>query len=1077
MADRYAAFISYAHRYAPWVRALQSNLELCLAAAGRPGEVFLDRTDLGSGRSWVTQLQAGIDRSEHLVLIATPEALASPRVGDEWGSFLSPRRGWLEQGRLHLVSLVDVPMPPFLSQIQRVDFRTAGEAKYRQALRELTAGLLGHSDRRNLPALPADLEIPSPPDPGLDPRLRARLVEWLAPVLASKAYRKAIAPELQRSSAELEGQPSWECAASALLVWATGDEEPLAAAIRIVDTLHETLGEDEPARVADLAPLRKELLRLRQDAPERGLLATWMDQVVKDHERLVPYFQQQAEVGLLDRVYVELEVRSEEGRTALDEGAVGSRAERPGRPLGLLEVLELPREGSISGRWMVLGDPGAGKTTLLRHLAANLARQADRPWVPLLESLPKLMREGGWLLDRVARRLERSGHPAQGLAAVLDRAGKDGRLLLLLDGLDEVPREEKEEVEKLLRDLAIRWPTTPIVVASRPIGFRPPGADYRELRLLPLDRERRREFLARWLGRAAGGPDEARAEAALAALEGPDLRDLAGNPLYLTLMALLFEQGTEPARNRPKLYDQVFDLLLAGKHRPEEQPMEAQEAARALLRHLAVGMTEDNLDAERVEKLEDRLYRPEADAARDRVERVSRWRGRMRQFLDDLSEQTGILGPHDGRDADWRFWHRTFREALAAEQLEAEFRAKDGKTAVLARAVKITTEEDLSAWAEPFALLAGRLEAPDALVKDLVKENRALGLRALATAQRLRPETLREILELSEKWAERAEVYERIPELVGEPHRALALLDQLRKGTTNGNDLFFLDRAVRDVGRRFPDHAKEAADVAARLYNHIAPPEKSMFRLVDTAADGRVDFWRKIPLGYFLMGSTFRREFPSEWPPHHVGIPSPFRIAATPVTVAQYKAFDSMYEPPFSHRTEEGRLRLPATQVTWYAAVSFCRWLRTTCEWAKGLRLPMEEEWEYACRAGSSSRYWCGDEEQELAEIGWYARNSRNRLHRVGEKSPNKWGLYDAHGNAAEWVLDPPRNYFEDGKSSVVNASTSAYQDLETRTGGGYVLRGGCYWDPPERCRAAWRFVRDSGYGLECDSFRIVLPE
>lgn len=246
--------------------------------------MFLDQTDLGSGRSWVTQLQAGIDRSEHFILVATPEALASPRVGDEWGSFLSTRRGWLEQGRLHLVSLVDVPMPPFLSQVQRVDFRNAGEAKYRQALRELVAGLLGHSDRRNLPALPAELVIPPPPDPGLDPRLRARLVEWLTPVLASKAYRKAIAPELQLKSAELEGQPSWECAASALLVWATGDEEPLAAAIRIVDTLGETLGEDEPARVAELAPPREELLRLRQDAPERGLLATWMDQVVKDHE-------------------------------------------------------------------------------------------------------------------------------------------------------------------------------------------------------------------------------------------------------------------------------------------------------------------------------------------------------------------------------------------------------------------------------------------------------------------------------------------------------------------------------------------------------------------------------------------------------------------------------------------------------------------------------------------------------------------------------------------------------------------------------------------------------------------------
>lgn len=99
MPDRYSAFISYAHRFSSWVRALQETLEKCLATAGWPGQVFLDQTDLGSGRSWVTQFQAGLDKSEHFVLVAAPEALASPRVTDEWSSFLSLRRGWLAEGR------------------------------------------------------------------------------------------------------------------------------------------------------------------------------------------------------------------------------------------------------------------------------------------------------------------------------------------------------------------------------------------------------------------------------------------------------------------------------------------------------------------------------------------------------------------------------------------------------------------------------------------------------------------------------------------------------------------------------------------------------------------------------------------------------------------------------------------------------------------------------------------------------------------------------------------------------------------------------------------------------------------
>lgn len=118
---------------------------------------------------------------------------------------------------------------------------------------------------------------------------------------------------------------------------------------------------------------------------------------------------------------------------------------------------------------------------------------------------------------------------------------------------------------------------------------------------------RRREFLARWFGRATGVPDDSRAGMALASLDGPDLRELAGNPLYLTLMALLFEQGTAPDRNRARLYDQVFDLLLEGKHRFQEAPIDRPAAVRQVLRYLAFSMTVDNLDAEPRSRLEERL--------------------------------------------------------------------------------------------------------------------------------------------------------------------------------------------------------------------------------------------------------------------------------------------------------------------------------------------------------------------------------------------------------------------------------------------------------------------------------------
>ena len=120
------AFISYSSRYTPWAATLHQNLERSLKHSGSDLELFFDQKDLKSGTSWVGRLEQGIGSVEQLILIWTPEALASDWVMKETRSFLAERG---PARRLHIVHLVEAPLPPFLADIQFVDFREHDEVQ------------------------------------------------------------------------------------------------------------------------------------------------------------------------------------------------------------------------------------------------------------------------------------------------------------------------------------------------------------------------------------------------------------------------------------------------------------------------------------------------------------------------------------------------------------------------------------------------------------------------------------------------------------------------------------------------------------------------------------------------------------------------------------------------------------------------------------------------------------------------------------------------------------------------------------------------------------------------------------
>lgn len=229
----YAAFLSYSLRYADWVETLHANLEATLARHGESRPIFLDRIDVAAGSSWVTQLAAGVDQAGKLVLVVTPEALASPRVGDEWQALVDSRRDW-SRGQLVPVMLVWAPLPLFLGPIQYVDFRGHDEPGYIAALRQLAGALLELPPRRSRQLdLPADLTVPPAPVPMI-PEARLRdLVARLAPVISDDGRRRDLASALGRAVAAPRDYGGVDSASSALVV-ETGERELVAALARLL---------------------------------------------------------------------------------------------------------------------------------------------------------------------------------------------------------------------------------------------------------------------------------------------------------------------------------------------------------------------------------------------------------------------------------------------------------------------------------------------------------------------------------------------------------------------------------------------------------------------------------------------------------------------------------------------------------------------------------------------------------------------------------------------------------------------------------------------------------------------------
>ena len=220
--------------------------------------------------------------------------------------------------------------------------------------------------------------------------------------------------------------------------------------------------------------------------------------------------------------------------------------------------------------------------------------------------------------------------------------------------------------------------------------------------------------------------------------------------------------------------------------------------------------------------------------------------------------------------------------------------------------------------------------------------------------------------------------------------------------------------------------------------------------------------------GTFIMGNNLSA-LPAEKPAKKITV-SPFWMGAFEITHDQFNAFykdeetsqgskvDAVTRPTAQYIDLSWNMGkdggYPANSMSVDAAMMFCRWLFQKT--GKFYRLPTEAEWEYACRAGTTTTYFFGNDASKLSQFAWFKSNSNNKYQKVGTKKPNPWGFYDILGNLAEWTMDQyDADYLKnvhDDESDKIILPKSRYPRSS---------RGGSYMDDAKKLASASRQFSD----------------
>ncbi len=728
------------------------------------------------------------------------------------------------------------------------------------------------------------------------------------------------------------------------------------------------------------------------------------------------------------------------------------------------ETRRVPAQAMVNRerRLVILGDPGSGKSTFVKHLAytlaqANLAEDAApwlarlNPWehgtrLPVRVELRALAayaeeteKAGRQLLlgylHAYLKREELNAFWSQLNDAIRD---EDEPLLMLLDGLDEVPATLRPRTVDAVQDFADHYRQHRYVVTCRPYAYvgQPCRLQrFREVTLAPFNAEQIDHFIETWYrqlarrDRLSTQKAERQAHQMQRAVRRGDLQGLAQRPLLLTVMTLLHTFRGQLPQDRTELYADAVDLLLRrweGRVGEEEGILEQLAIPDLKMSDLEAGLYEVAYHAHTEGGAGD-----DGDgAATADVDKgdLRKWLApylggswdKAGEFVDYIRERAGLLIRHK-TDA-YTFPHRTFQEFMAACHLVG-MRDYPGPAARLVC-------EDLTRWREVFVLAAGHAARTHRLVQ------------AISAVNTLCPEPVRRVQQPD------AAAYRRA-QLAGESLLEIGLIGVRREETGQAMlarvqawliAAMWADAVLKPVERA------EAGNTLSRLGDPRFRADA--WNLPDDPVLGFVE----IPEGAFLMGEGKDQ--------HKLTLPM-YYMARYPVTVAQFRTFveTSGYEPD-TQRSLHGVDTHPVVYVTWYDALAYCEWLTETLRrWEKTpeplatllrekgwqVTLPSEAEWEKAARGSDGRRYPWG--EKDGPNRANYDDTGIGTTSAVGcfPGGESPYGIEELSGNVWEWTrslwgedpFDPEFKYpydLADGR-----------ENLEAGNAVRRVVRGGAF--------------------------------